>query len=117
MALSQITHCPGRIDHGYSIANGAGIEHVVRDLAGRGTPRVNRVAPCKEHILGCLRRRCMSATEVAEITGMQLRAVRQAVYEMRVMGMVHVSYRTILAYEMTGPGRRRHIVNHYRASM
>lgn len=99
----------------------AALEHVVRTLAQHGRPahaaRSPCLAPCKARILEHLQRRCLNAAGVAERTGMSLRAVEQAIYEMRVAGLAHVAYRAIRVHEVVGPGRRRHVVNYYRASV
>lgn len=63
-----------------------------------------------------LRNRVMSAAQLAERLEMPVNRMRVEITMLRAAGRVVVAYRRTVHYDLTGPGRRDHVVRYYRAA-
>lgn len=93
-----------------------GIAAIVADRERMDAPRqFTRPAPKRALILWWLSKRTLSSRELAERTGMDVDLVRVLVAQMRRDRQITVSYRRVVEYQVEGAGRKRHVVNCYRA--
>lgn len=93
-----------------------GISAIVADRERTEAPRpMMRPAPRRELLLWWLSRRSLSARELAERTGLNITIVKVLVAQMRRDRQIIVAYRKSVEYAIDGSGRKRHVVNCYRA--
>lgn len=93
-----------------------GIAAIVADRERIDTPRVcTRPAPRRAVLLWWLSRRSLSARELAERAGLDIALVKVLVAQMRRDRQITVAYRKSVEYAIDGSGRKRHVVNCYRA--
>lgn len=93
-----------------------GIAAILADRARTDAPRpMMRPAPRRELLLWWLSKRSLSARELAERTGLDIALVKVLVAQMRRDRQIIVAYRKCVEYAIDGSGRKRHVVNCYRA--
>lgn len=93
-----------------------GISAILADRARTDAPRpMMRPAPRRELLLWWLGRRSLSARELAERTGVPIELVWVLLTQMRRDRQIIVAYRKSVEYPIDGSGRKRHVVNCYRA--
>jgi hypothetical protein len=93
-----------------------GIAAILADRERTDAPRVcTRPAPRRELLLWWLGRRSLSARELAERTGVPIELVWVLLTQMRRDRQIIVAYRKSVEYAIDGSGRKRHVVNCYRA--
>lgn len=93
-----------------------GIAAILADRERTDAPRVcTRPAPRRELLLWWLSKRSLSARELAERTGVPIELVWVLLTQMRRDRQIIVAYRKSVEYAIDGSGRKRHVVNCYRA--
>ena len=78
-------------------------------------PTVPDKAKIKRKILFFLERRTLSINQVSERVGCDRKVAYEMVRALKLARQITVAYRTVVRYDIQGPGRKTHVVAFYRA--
>lgn len=94
-----------------------GICAIVNDMRRQDAPRMSsRPAPTRDRLLRWLSVYTLSARELAERAGVDYSIAKVVLHNLCKDRLVYIAYRRVESVEdRRGPGRKRHLVNCYRA--